>query len=170
MILWVQLTDEWYSNSISINASFWTKFLATSTSSNEERKMAKCWEEEDGERWDWNRRGKRWSTCFADFSPASTFKSAHSMRRRISSRLRLECETGRASILWLFPRDFEERVNFPNSFTRNHGKFPIELRNTIHSIMRRFNNALFLFFILLLWCCNLWKVVRLKDRLYRNIE
>lgn len=45
-------------------------------------------------RWDG---GKRWSTCFADFSPRSTFKSAHSMRRRISSRRRLECETERAT-------------------------------------------------------------------------
>lgn len=45
-------------------------------------------------RWDG---GKRWSTCFADFSPRSTFKSAHSMRRRISSRRRLECEMERAT-------------------------------------------------------------------------
>lgn len=38
---------------------------------------------------------KRWSTCFADFSRRSTFKSARSMRHRISSRGLLECETGR---------------------------------------------------------------------------
>lgn len=66
-------------------------------------------------RWDG---GKRWSTCFADFSPRSTFKSAHSMRRRISSRRRLECETERATgfIIGRFPRDLTRisHLDFPN--------------------------------------------------------
>lgn len=67
-------------------------------------------------RWDG---GKRWSTCFADFSPRSTFKSAHSMRRqefRQDVRLECETETGHRFIIGPFPRDLTRisHLNFPN--------------------------------------------------------